>query len=83
MVIPYHPQCASEVNPSNDCATARHTDSESVDTGGRPVHLGPGQLIINLHVQCGQEGVQIVRHSMIFDALRPCPGITGPSDLLV
>ncbi len=33
--------------------------------------------IVELDVECGQEGVQVVRHKMIFDALRlPPPAAT-------
>lgn len=29
--------------------------------------------VIDLHVQCGQEGVEVLRHNMIIDTLLLCP----------
>jgi hypothetical protein len=30
-------------------------------------------MVIDQHVQCGQEGVQLFAHTLILDALLPCP----------
>jgi hypothetical protein len=43
-----------------------------------PAHCGQ-DTIFELDIECGQEGVQIVRHKMIFGALRLRPQATTRS----
>jgi hypothetical protein len=43
----------------------------SVATAGTGYH----DVVVNQHVKCGQEGVQVVRHRLILNTLSPCPDI--------
>jgi len=56
-----------------------HRDAGQLRVGQRGLTAGPvitrpaqrGQhAVIEIHVKCGQEGVKVVRHKMIFGALR-------------
>lgn len=62
----------SEVKPSRAGASASVTSSESGSCGGRPSRRGP-DLVVDLHLRCGRQGVQVVRHIAILDALSPFP----------
>jgi hypothetical protein len=43
-----------------------------------PTCAGRDYEVVDQHVQCGQEGVQVFRHTLIMDTLLPCPD-TGPT----
>jgi hypothetical protein len=46
-----------------------------VSTAGAGRH----DVVVDQHVECREEGVQIVRHRLIMDALLPCPDTGIPS----
>jgi hypothetical protein len=41
------------------------------------------EMIVDLDVQCGEKGVQIGRHKLILNTLRPSPDTAPTSGLLV
>ena len=59
----------------------RQGDQFRIGQLGLQADLGPPgrqvwvllQQVIGSHVECGREGVYVVRHTMIMDTLVPCP----------
>lgn len=68
---------ASKPDPQIVEAEQRLRDRES-DQFGVGQHPSPGiQLVIDLHVQRGQQGVQVTRHTTILDTLFGFPGASS------
>jgi hypothetical protein len=55
-----------------------HRESQQLSVGqpGRPPMAGGlAQVIVDLDVECGQKGVQVGRHKLILNTLRPSSDI--------
>lgn len=53
----------------------RQADQFTVGEFGSMASSGAGRndVVVDQHVKCGEEGVQVFRHILILNALLPCP----------
>ena len=54
-------------------APARRCDGEAMDGLSPPFGQTAPRGALGFHVECGREGVNVIRHTMIMDALASCP----------